>query len=56
MRSLFLLYHDARYAQHYFLKARAAGFTMAAQEYKEDRDKVLQTMRAQKTKMEVKHV
>lgn len=49
MRSLFLLYLDARYAQHYFLKARAAGFTMAAQEYKDDRDKILHTMREQKT-------
>lgn len=49
MRSLYLMYLDARYAQHYFLKARAAGFTMAAQEYKDDRDKLLRAMRAQKS-------
>lgn len=48
--SLYWLIHQARYANTYYLKAKRAGFTMAAAEYLADRKEYMRKARMLKPK------
>lgn len=48
--SLWWLLHQARYANTYYLKAKRAGFTMAAAEYLADRKEYMRKARMLKPK------